>query len=88
MENNTAKNRFELPDQGGDVYAEYRMDGDTLYVNYVFAAPELRGSGAAGRLMQDIVDHAAAENLTVVPVCGYAASWMRRHQPKEGHPHA
>ena len=79
MHDNTAKSRFELIGEGGDVFADYRVDGDKLVIAYVFAAPELRGSGAAGRLMQDIADHATANNLTIVPLCGYAASWLKRH---------
>ena len=29
--------------------------------------------------MQGIVEIARAENLTIVPLCSYAALWFRRH---------
>ena len=47
------------------------------------AAPPLRGTGAAGRLMEGVVAHARARKLKIIPVCGYAVSWFRRH-PEHG----
>ncbi|HYD66318.1 GNAT family N-acetyltransferase [Azospirillum sp.] len=40
----------------------------------------MRGTGAAGRLMQGIMERARAEGLRVVPICSYASLWMRRHR--------
>ena len=76
---NTAQSRFELEEQGHLAYADYALDGDILRIKYVFAPEELRGTGAAGRLMEGIAAHAAANNLKLFPICGYAASWLRRH---------
>ena len=76
---NTSKSRFELEEQGHTTYADYRLDQGVLHIKYVFAPEELRGSGAAGRLMQGIADDARSRNLKIIPICGYAASWLRRH---------
>ena len=43
----------------------------------------LRGTGAASRLMQQIVDHARAEKLVIVPRCSYATAWFERHPEAE-----
>ena len=43
------------------------------------ADPPLHGTGAAGRLMQDIVDHARAQQLVIEPRCSYARAWFARH---------
>ena len=43
----------------------------------------LRGTGAASRLMQQIVDHARAEKLVMVPRCSYARAWFERHPEAE-----
>ncbi len=43
------------------------------------AAPALRGTGAAGRLMEGVLASARAEGLRVVPLCSYAAAYIRRH---------
>jgi predicted GNAT family acetyltransferase len=76
---NTAQARFELEEQGHLAYADYRLDDDTLHIKYVFAPEALRGQGTAGRLMEGVVAHARAQNLKIFPICGYAASWLRRH---------
>ncbi|MGQ3356252.1 MAG: GNAT family N-acetyltransferase [Phreatobacter sp.] len=78
-DNGTA-GRFELDVGGRQAFAIYRRDGDRLVIDHVEAEPALRGTGAAGRLMEQVVAAARAENRTIVPRCGYAASWLRRHQ--------
>jgi predicted GNAT family acetyltransferase len=77
---NTSANRFELDVDGQIAHADYRVIGDTLYIDYVEAPPALRGTGAAGRLMEGVMSAAAEKGYAVEPVCGYAAAWMRRHR--------
>lgn len=76
---NAAVSRFELDVGGQTVFARYRRQDDTVVILHVEAPPGLRGTGAAGRLMQGIADHAKAEGLKLVPVCSYAAAWLKRH---------
>ncbi|MGN6422875.1 MAG: GNAT family N-acetyltransferase [Asticcacaulis sp.] len=76
---NTDKRRFELHENGHTAYADYRRDNDSLYIDYVEAPPVLRGTGAAGRLMEGVMQSARANNLKVIPICGYAAAWIKRH---------
>lgn len=77
---NRAMNRFELAVGNQTVFADYRRNGRTLVISYVEAPPSLRGTGAAGRLMEGVVEAARAEGLKIVPLCGYAAMWIRRNQ--------
>ncbi len=77
---NTAQSRFELDLDGAIAFANYRIEGDTLYIDYVEAPVALRGTGAASQLMAGIMEMANARNLTVVPICGYAAAWIKRHR--------
>lgn len=76
---NTAGHRYELAMEGEIAYANYRREDGTLFIDYVFAPEALRGTGAAGRLMEGIVAQARAEGTEIVPICGYAASWLKRH---------
>ncbi|MBX9991094.1 GNAT family N-acetyltransferase [Phreatobacter oligotrophus] len=76
----TARSRFELDVDGRTAFARYRRQDERLVIEHVEAEPALRGTGAAGRLMERIVAVAAAENRSIVPLCGYAASWLRRHE--------
>ena len=76
---NSGARRFELKEDGLTAVAEYRLQDDTLYIDYVESPPELRGKGTAGRLMEGVIETARARDLKVVPVCGYAAAWIKRH---------
>ena len=64
---NHAMSRFELAVGNQTVYADYRP-------------PSLRGTGAAGRLMEGVMEAARAEGLKIVPLCSYAAMWMHRNR--------
>lgn len=76
---NAAAQRYELDVDGQTVFALYRRQGDTVAIRHVEAPVALRGSGAAGRLMQGIMAIARAEQLRVTPLCSYASYWLQRH---------
>ena len=80
IEFNEAQSRYEKDVDGHTVYATIRNKDGVLFIDYVYAPPELRGKGAAGEFMADLMDVAKREDLKVKPVCGYAASWLRRHE--------
>jgi len=80
---NPAQGRFELNEMGEVAFATYRREPGRLVIPYVEAPTALRGTGAAGRLMEGVLATARAEKLKVVPICGYAAAYIRRH--KEHH---
>ena len=76
---NADRHRFELDVDGQIVFADYRRRDGVLAITHVEAPPSLRGSGAAGRLMQGVMEMARAEPVKVAPLCSYAAAWLRRH---------
>lgn len=83
-----AEQRFEqgfTDDEGvlRTVFADYAVQGTTRVILHVEADPVLRGSGAAGRFMQALADHARAEGLKLQPRCSYAAAWLKRHREFE-----
>jgi uncharacterized protein len=79
MIDNKEKGRFEREEGGLLAWAEYRIRDGKYLIPHVEAEPLLRGSGAAGRLMADIVEHARTEKLVIVPRCSYARIWFARH---------
>jgi predicted GNAT family acetyltransferase len=76
---NEAAKRYEMPFGHLVVYANVRKDKNTLYIDYVFAPQDLRGKGAAGLFMRQLMDVVRTEKLKAVPICSYAASWLGRH---------
>lgn len=79
FQDNTQKNRFELDVDGSVAFANYEVKGDTLYIQYVEAPTELRGTGAASQLMRHVMEKAREDQHKVIPICGYAATWITRH---------
>ncbi|MGE9268048.1 MAG: GNAT family N-acetyltransferase [Verrucomicrobiales bacterium] len=68
------KSRFEWVEDGFVAFADYRLEGAVLVIPHVEAAPELRGTGAAGRLLRAVMERAREEAWKVRPLCGYAAA--------------
>ena len=81
MIDNRDQSRFENTENGALVFARYSRDRDLLIIRHVEADPVLRGTGAADRLMREILAKACAEASPIRPLCGYAAAWLRRHAP-------
>lgn len=77
--NNHAESRYELVENGQMAYADYRLHDGTISIDFVFSPPALRGNGTAGRLMEAVMTDVKARHLKAKPICGYAASWLRRH---------
>ena len=70
---------FDGDNGAGQVWAEYAVRNGAHFILHVEAEPSLRGTGAAGRFMQALVDHARRAGLKLVPRCSYAVAWFRRH---------
>ena len=83
MIDNKEQSRFELEENGHLVWAEYRIRDGKYLIPHVEAELPLRGTGAAGRLMQQIVDYAREQKLVLVPRCSYARAWFERHPEAE-----
>ncbi len=70
--------RYEMDEAGLTSWADYRLAGNRLFIDHVESPPALRGTGAAGRLMAALSADARTKGLTITPICGYAAAWLRR----------
>ena len=77
---NPVLHRFELEEQGHTAFADYRHGEGRLLLPHVEAPPALRGTGAAGRLMEGVLAIARGQGLKVVPLCSYAAAYIQRHK--------
>jgi predicted GNAT family acetyltransferase len=77
---NAAMSRFELAEGGEVAFAEYEVRGHILEIPHVEAPPALRGTGAAGRLMEGALTLIRARGQRVIPSCPYAEAYIRRHR--------
>jgi predicted GNAT family acetyltransferase len=76
---NQAQHRFELTENGLTAFADYHIHGDRVTIPHVEAPEALRGTGAAGRLMEGMVERIRADRRKILPLCPYAVAWLKRH---------
>jgi predicted GNAT family acetyltransferase len=76
---NEAENRFEVWIDGKLCKLDYMRDGGTFVITHVGVHPDFRGQGIAGKIVQVSLDYARENSLRVIPMCSYAATYIRRH---------
>ena len=76
---NKAQSRFELDGDGSLAELLYRRRANRLVLIHTEVPEAMSGQGVGGKLVRAAVDRAAAEGLTVVPLCPFAKSWLERH---------
>jgi len=81
---NQAGSRFEVTVDGAAAELAYRLRGGRLVLIHTGVPAALGGRGIGGELVQAAVNRAALENLTIVPLCPFARSWLGRHPDAAG----
>ncbi len=79
MTDNPVASRFELTIDGHLAELVYRLNGQRLVLVHTEVPDALEGHGLGGRLVRAALDRAEAEDLTLVPQCPFARSWLERH---------
>jgi uncharacterized protein len=76
---NADERRFETWIDGYLSKLDYIQDGKNFVITHVGVSPELRGQGIAGKITQVGLEYAKDHGLRVVPMCSYAATYIRKH---------
>jgi len=76
----TANSRFVVEVDGHAARLEYRLNGDRFILVHTEVPDELEGRGIGGSLVRAALDRARAAELTVVPWCEFARSWLEKHE--------
>jgi predicted GNAT family acetyltransferase len=76
---NEVERRFEVSINGLLSKLDYIQDEDTFVITHVGVHPNLRGHGVAGKLTQASLEFAKGKSLRVIPMCSYAAGYIRRN---------
>lgn len=79
VEHNTVAKRFEATLEDQVAVVEYQRQGNTLLFTHTEVPPKFRGQGIADKLAQHALDYARAHQLTIVPLCSFMATYIRRH---------
>lgn len=81
---NLGENRFETWIDGNLSKLDYIQDGKNFVITHVGVHPDQRGQGVAGKLVEVSLEYAKEKVLRVIPMCSYAATYMRRHPEHAG----
>jgi predicted GNAT family acetyltransferase len=76
---NPNENRFETWIDGNLSKLDYIQDEKNFVITHVGVHPSLRGQGIAGRIVEVSLMYSRENSLRVVPMCSYAAAFIRRH---------
>ena len=76
---NQSENRFETWVEGKLSKLDYIRDGKNFVITHVGVHPEQRGQGVAARIVEVTLAYARENSLRVIPMCSYAAAFIRRH---------
>jgi predicted GNAT family acetyltransferase len=71
--------RFVIEEGGATARLDYRIAPGRLTLVHTDVPDELEGRGIGSQLVRAAVDRAAAEDLTIVPLCPFARRWLRDH---------
>jgi predicted GNAT family acetyltransferase len=84
VSDNQQASRFELAARGDVAQLAYRRRADRLVLVHTGVPAVLESHGVGGQLVAAAVRRAAAEGLTVVPLCSFARSWLGSHPDVAG----
>ena len=76
---NEAAHRFEATVHGLAALLDYKIHSGAMVIRHTEVPPELGSRGLAGRLTALALDYARSKNLSVVPACSYAVTFMAKH---------
>ena len=76
---NPDENRFETIIDGKLSKLDYLQNGNNFVITHVGVHPSLRGQGVAGKIVEVGIAYARENSFRVVPMCSYAAAYIRRH---------
>jgi predicted GNAT family acetyltransferase len=76
---NEANHTFEVWIDGYLSKLDYIQDDKNFVITHVGVNPQFRGQGLAGKIVEAGLEYAKQNSLRVVPMCSYAAAFIRRH---------
>lgn len=76
---NAEAGRFELEGAPEEGQLTFHEDDGRLTLVHTGVAEEREGEGVGSALVREALAYAQAADLTVVPECGFVASWLERH---------
>jgi len=74
-----SQGRFECHVDGHACELDYQLSGNRMVISHTGVPPQVGGRGIAAELTRQALDTARTRGWRVVPLCSYAAAYIRRH---------
>lgn len=71
--------RFVAVVEGQESGLDYHLSDNTMTITHTGVPPSLRGRDIAGEITRFALETARAHGWKVVPVCPFAASFLKKH---------
>lgn len=79
VKDNPAKHRFEATVEGQTAFIDYKLQPGLMQVLHTEVPQELEGRGIAGAMTKYALEHIAAKNLQLLPLCPYMRAYLKKH---------
>ena len=79
VQNNTAKQRYELEVEGHIAAAYYDLSGNVITFTHTEVPKELEGKGVGSKLVKGALDQVRANGLNVVAQCPFVKGYIGKH---------
>jgi predicted GNAT family acetyltransferase len=79
VQDNPAKNRFEIIVDGYTALAAYRLKPGVITFTHTEVPKELGGRGIGSQLAKGALDQVRARGLKVVPLCPFIKAYIEKH---------
>lgn len=76
---NEANHAFEVWIDGYLSKLDYIQEEKNFVITHVGVHPAFRGQGLAAKIVEAGLQYAKQNSLRVIPMCSYAAAYIRRH---------
>ncbi|MGB3591568.1 MAG: GNAT family N-acetyltransferase [Nonlabens sp.] len=79
IKDNKERKRFELPVEDQIAYIEYIKAKGNIYLTHTEVPSGLEGKGIGSKMVLAVLEHIESEDLVLVPLCPFVASYIKRH---------
>jgi predicted GNAT family acetyltransferase len=76
---NAERQRFELDIDGHISFIEYRQHGQVITMTHAEVPPALNGRGIGSELAKGALDMVRSRQQTVLPLCPFITTYIKRH---------
>lgn len=79
VRDNTERHRFELDVDDHVAFSNFKRDGGIITIMHTEVPAALKGRGIGSALVRGLLDIARVQQLKVVPLCPFVASYTAKH---------